>query len=204
MPTIRQNLVRCHDCDLLQRGPALQAGQSARCVRCGAVLYRERRDSLDRTLSLAVAALLLWVVANAYAFMTFAFEGRAQSNFIVSGPMDLWSMGYQPLAALVLFASVVAPVVYLSGLLWALVPLRLGWTPWGLAGLFRFLGWLQPWAMLEVYLLGVLVAIVKLSQLASIEASVGLWAFGALIIVWSAVGASLDPRVVWDAVETKR
>jgi paraquat-inducible protein A len=80
----------------------------------------------------------------------------------------------------------------------------LGRTPWGLAGLYRFLEWLQPWAMLEVYLLGVLVAIVKLGQLASIEASVGLWAFGALILVWSAVGSSLDPRVVCDAVETRR
>lgn len=192
---------RCLDCDLLQRGPDLHPGEAARCCRCGSVLYRERANTLDRTLGLTLTALVLWVIANAYPFMTFEFKGQSESNVILSGVVELYSNGAVALSALILFTSIVAPILYIGGLLYVLVPVKFGWRAPGVAACFRVLVELRPWSMLEVYLLGVMVAVIKLNQLASIEPGIALGAFVALILVWSASQASLDPRVVWRALE---
>lgn len=193
--------VRCLDCDLLQRGPDLNPGEAARCFRCGSVLYRERANTLDRTLGLTLTALVLWVIANAYPFMTFEFKGQSESNVILSGVVELYSNGAVALSGLILFTSIVAPILYIGGLLYVLVPVKFGWRAPGVAACFRVLVELRPWSMLEVYLLGVMVAVIKLNQLASIEPGIALGAFAALILVWSASQASLDPRVVWRALE---
>ena len=194
-------LARCLDCDLLQRGPDLRAGDAARCSRCGAVLYRQKANSLERTLGLMVAALVLWVLANVYPFMTFEFKGQSESNVILSGVIELYMNGAVALAAVILFTSIVAPIIYIGGMLYVLAPIRLGWQAPGATVCFRVLTELRAWSMLEVYLLGVMVAVIKLNQLASIEPGVAMGAFAVLIIVWSASQASLDPRVVWRALE---
>lgn len=197
-------LLRCPWCDLLQRGPVLRRGESAQCSRCDGVLYREKPSSLERSLSLTVTALVLWIVANFYPFMNFSFKGGTQSNFIVSGVFELHANGATLLAGLVLFTSVLAPFFYLAGMLYVLAPLRFGFRPPGLAPVFRALVRLRPWSMLEVYLLGVLVAIVKLGQLASIDLATAFYAFTVLIFVFTASSSALDPRVVWDRLEISR
>ena len=194
-------LMRCPDCDLLQQRTALLAGQSARCPRCGSVLYREIHNSVDHALGLTLAALFLWLVANAYPFMTFEFKGQSQSNYLLSGVLELWNSGAHPLAALICFTSILAPIVHILGTLYVLAPLRFGHRPPGLVPIFRWLDGIQPWGMLEVYLLGVMVAVFKLNALASIEPGIAMWAFGVLILVWTASRAALDPRQVWAAVE---
>lgn len=198
------SVVRCPDCDLLQRGPTLRPGEAARCSRCGFVLHRERANSLERTLVLTLTALVLWVVANIYPFMTFEFEGQSESNVILSGVIELYSNGAVALSAIILFTSIVAPIIYIFGMLYVLVPVRFGWRLPGRTACFRVLVELRAWSMLEVYLLGVIVAVVKLNQLASIEPGVAMGAFAALIVVWSASQSSLDPRLVWRALERQR
>lgn len=197
-------LERCLDCDLLQRGSSLRVGEAARCSRCGSVLYRERANSLERTLGLMVTALILWLVANAYPFMTFEFKGQSESNLILSGVIELYSNGAVELSAVIFFTSFVAPIIYIGGMLYVLLPVRLGWHAPGAAACFRVLTELRAWSMLEVYLLGVMVAVIKLNQLASIEPGIAMGAFAALILVWSASQASLDPRVVWRALEQQK
>jgi len=194
-------LIRCESCDLLQRMPTLRPGESACCPRCDLVLAREKKNSLDRSLSLTLAALILWVVANTYPFMVFSFKGRSQENLMMTGVLKLWEAGSQPLASLIFFASILAPLLYLSGMLYVLLPLRLGRKPWGLAVCYRALEKIQPWSMLEVYLLGVMVAVVKLAELASIVPGEALWAFAALILISTAARSSLDSRVIWKALE---
>ncbi len=198
------SLVRCLDCDLLQHGSDLRPGQLARCNRCGSLLYRELANSLDRTLGLTLTALVLWILANAYPFMTFEFKGQSESNVILSGVIELYSNGAVALSAVILFTSVIAPIVYIGGMLYVLVPIRLRGRAPGAAVCFRVLVELRAWSMLEVYLLGVMVAVIKLNQLASIEPGVAMAAFAALILVWSASQASLDPRIVWRVLEMRR
>ena len=193
-------VIRCEECGLSQRAPTLADEQTLHCHRCGAHLYKQVRNTINRTLALIVAALILLAIANATPFMTFAFKGRAESNYILSGVIKLWQHGYWPLASLICFASILAPFAYILGMLYVLVPLRLGWRPWKVGPIFRRIDALRPWAMLDVYMFGVFVAVVKLSQLATISPGTGLYAYVALFLVWTAALAGLDAQVVWSRI----
>lgn len=198
MPGEPEEYLRCLDCDLLQRAPHLEIGESARCPRCGVTLHTHKHDSIDRTLALVAAALVLWVCSNFLPFMVFEFKGQSDSNTIATGVRILYERGFGELAVLIAFTSIAAPIGYILGMLYVLVPIRLGARPWKLGLVFRALVWLRPWSMLEVYLLGGLVAVVKLAELASIVPGPASMAFVVLILVWIGIAATLDPREVWD------
>lgn len=153
---------------------------------------------------LNLAALVLFVLANVYPFMTFELEGRAQQNTLVTGVLELYRSGMVMLAVLVFCASVLAPAIKILGMLYVLLPVWLNYVPWKAASAFRWIQTLTPWAMMEVYMLGVLVAIVKLSQLASIVPGIALYSFAALIVITAAASATLDPRVIWHRMEVAR
>jgi paraquat-inducible protein A len=191
-------IIACQECGLIQRMRALPEGATARCSRCGAPLYRERRDSIDHVLTLTVAALILFVLAHSFPFMTFKLEGREQVSTLLTGVIQLYQDGMWPLAILVLCAASLVPLLKLLGNLYVLLPLRLGRRPWGAAWVFRSTEVLHHWAMMEVYLLGVIVAYVKLTDLARLELGVAVYSFVALILVMVAAEAALDPRKVWE------
>jgi paraquat-inducible protein A len=197
-------LIACHDCDLLYGMVPLSDGASAKCLRCGAVLYREKSNSLDRTFAFTVTGLVLFAFANAYPLMTFELEGRSQANRLISGVFDLFSQGMWELASLVFLTSILAPAIYLLGMLYVLLPLRLDRQPWMVASVFRFVQRLRSWAMLEVYALGILVAFVKLADFGTVEPGIALYAFFLLIFALYAADISLDPRAVWSRVEAER
>jgi paraquat-inducible protein A len=197
------SLVACHDCDLLYSLVPLSDGASAKCLRCGAALYREKSNSLDRTLAFTITGLVLFVFANAYPLMTFKLEGRSQANRLISGVFDLFAQGMWELASLVFLTSILAPLFYLLGLLYVLLPLRLDRQPWMLAWVFRVVQKLRSWAMLEVYTLGILVAFVKLADFGTVEPGIALYSFFLLIFALYAADLSLDPRAVWSRVEAK-
>jgi len=201
--TIQQ--FRCPHCALPIQAPRhITVGRAAVCPRCGLHLFHEQVRTIDVGIALTLAALILFLIANLAPFMTFAYEGRQESNHIVTGIVNLYARGFIWLASLICFTSVVAPLVHMLGLLYVLVPLRLGRTPWRLGPTFRILHRLRKWAMLEVYLLGVIVAVVKLGQLATIEPGLGSYAFVALIFIWTAGAARVDARVVWEWIEPQR
>lgn len=199
-----RKLIACHECDLLHRKRPLENGTTAKCTRCGAVLFQERRDSLDHTLALTFTGLILFVVANSFPFMSFELEGRVQQNTLISGVTSFYESGLWGLAILVFVLSIMAPLLNILGMLYVLIPMKLGRRPWKLAQAFRVLDVLHPWGMTEVYLLGVFVAFVKLSDLATIELGIAFYSFAALMVVTAAATAILDPRIVWDRVEAGR
>jgi paraquat-inducible protein A len=190
-------IIACHECGLIQRMRALPDGASARCGRCGATLYRERHDSLDRVLMLTIAALILFVLAHTFPFMTFKLEGREQTSTLLTGDIQLWRDGMWPLALLVFATASLAPLLKLLGNLYVLLPLKLGWRVPGLARVFRYTEIVHPWAMMEVYLLGVIVAYVKLTDFARLELGIAIYSFAALILAMVATESALDPRQVW-------
>ena len=190
--------IACHDCDLLHRRQTMPTVGVASCSRCGAVLYRNRRNSLDRTLAMAVCGVILFVIANLFPFLTLSFEGQVQETTLVTGIMELYRQGMTSLAVLVLATGVVFPLVELAGLIYLLLPLKFDRKPWGMAVVFRVVRSLQPWGMTEVFLLGILVSIVKLASMASVIPGVALFAFLALIFVVAATAASLNPDIVWE------
>ncbi|MCK4900368.1 MAG: paraquat-inducible protein A, partial [Anaerolineales bacterium] len=159
---------------------------TARCSRCGGLLYHHKPDSIDRTLALTVAGLVLFVVANAYPFLGFKLEAQIRETTLITGVQELYLQGMWILAIVVLLTTIVVPALQLMGLLYVLVPLRLNRLPWKLKTVFRFIQHLQPWGMMEVFMLGILVALVKLAKMATIVPGIALFAFMALIFILAA------------------
>jgi paraquat-inducible protein A len=198
------SLVACHECDLLQHIPRQRQGGKARCRRCDAILHRSVRNSVDRTLALALAGLVLFIVANAFPFLSFDMQGQVTQTTLATGVIDLYRQGMWELALLVLLTSMLVPMLQLLLLLYVLLPLKIDRKPWQLAAVFRFLQRLGPWGMMEVFMLGILVSVVKLRDMAQIIPGLALWSFALLIFALAGAAAALDPEVVWERVGEKR
>ena len=195
-------LVACEDCDLLhQLGPVPEGG-AARCRRCGGTLRRRPRNGLEHTLALAIAAAVLFVVANVFPFLSFEMKGRITETTLISGVIDLYQQGRETIAVLVCFTIVLAPLCQIGLLLWVLLPLHLGQVPWQLPHAFRFLRHVQPWSMMEVFIIGILVAIVKLMGMATIIPGLALWSFVLLMLVLAGAVSSFEPEAVWERLES--
>ena len=193
-------LIECHDCGLFLRPKALPERGSAKCPRCGAGLYRRTRRGIDHAIALSVAGLLLFAIANTFPFMTFKLEGREQVSTLITGVLEFLDQGLWPLAALVFAVTILIPLAKILLTLAVLIPVRTGLRVPGLGRLFRIVEIMHPWAMMEVFMLGVLVAYVKLTDLATLELGPALFAFAALIFVLAAAESSIEPREVWTAL----
>jgi paraquat-inducible protein A len=167
-------------------------------------LRRRRRRSIERTLALVLGAAVLFAVANSFPFLSFDMKGQETRTTLVTGVTDLWQQGYPELSALVLLTIFLAPLLQIAILLYVLLPLHLGRVPWQMARAFRLLRRVEPWSMMEVFMIGILVAIVKLLDMARIEPGLSLWAFVLLFLMISGAVASLDPHAVWERAEESR
>lgn len=195
------SLIACHECDLIHRVDPVPEGSAAKCSRCGALLYQHKRDSLERTLALTVTGLLLFIVANAFPFLGFKLNAQVHETILITGVQELYHQGIWILATVVLLTIIVIPAAQMMGLLYVLVPLRLNRLPWKLQEVFRFTQSLQPWAMMEVFMLGILVSVVKLGKMATIVPGIAAFAFMALIFVLAASMAVFDPHAVWEKIK---
>jgi paraquat-inducible protein A len=193
-------LIACHECDMLQRRVPLRDGAVARCRRCSAVLYRDSPNGIDRALAYTVAALLLFLIANAYPIVGLEVSGNRQMASLYDTLHALWIEGREEVALLVGFTTMVTPAIQIALMLYLLIPLRLNRMAQGTIPVLRFLGTVSPWSMMEVFLLGILVALVKLEHLAHVETGTALWAFGGLIPVLVAAGRAFNPDEIWQKV----
>ena len=196
--------VACHDCDRLHRLGEIPEGSAARCCRCGSLLRRRRRRSIERTLALVTGAAVLFVVANSFPFLSFEMKGQVTETTLITGVRDLYRQGMPELAGLVLLTIFLAPLFQISILLYVLLPLHWGRVPWQMARAFRLLRHVEPWSMMEVFMIGILVAIVKLMEMAHIVPGLALWSFVLLFLLISGAVASLDPHDVWERAEARR
>jgi paraquat-inducible protein A len=198
------SLIACHECDLIHRVKPLPKKGVASCIRCGAVLYRHKPDSLERTLALSLAGLILLAVANAFPFLAMKMGSQVHQTTLITGIKELYIQGMQPLAALVFFTTILAPLGQLLGMLYVLLPLRHHRVPPKFAPVFRFVHSVQPWSMMEVFMVGILVSVVKLAKMAQIVPGIAIFSFFALILVLAAATVSLDPHEVWERWEKLR
>jgi paraquat-inducible protein A len=197
-------LIACHECDLLQREVALPQGGVARCGRCGAELYRSHPHSFERTLALTSGAILLFVMANSFPIIGLQLEGQTIQTTLYNTVRTLWDEDMKSVAALVFVTTIAMPALQLSAIAYLLFPLRLGRVPAHFGAVFRLLQTVRPWGMVEVFMLGVLVSLVKLAHLAGIVAGVALWSFAALMLVMAAIGAVFDARGLWAQADRLR
>jgi len=150
---------------------------------------------------LTVTGLILFVLANAFPFLGFKLQAQVHETLLITGVQELYHQGMWILATVVLLTTIIMPAAQMMGLLYVLVPLRLNRLPWKLKQVFRLIQCLRPWAMMEVFMLGILVSIVKLGKMATIVPGIAAFAFMALIFVLAASLAVLDPHAVWERIK---
>jgi paraquat-inducible protein A len=194
-------LIACPDCDLVQRLPEVAPGASARCPRCDTELYRRRADSLNRALALAVTASILYAIANSTPMLGLSVVGRQAFTTVFGGAAQLWRDGREVVAGLVFFTAVIAPALQIAFVLGITLGARREAVPRWVAPLLRHQPTARTWSMLEVMMLGVLVALIKIAELATVIPGTAMYALGALIFVLAAMQASFDPREIWDRIE---
>lgn len=189
--------IACHECDQLYRVDPIEAGASASCTRCGAFLYRHIPDSINRSLALFLAAMMLFLIANSFPFLALKLGGRVEQNILVSSSWALHELGMTGLGILVFLTSVGFPFIAIAGMLYLLIPARLGRRPPGMVFVFRLVNAITPWSLVGVFMLGVLISFVKLQDIATVIAGTSVYALAALLVVYSAARASFDPRALW-------
>lgn len=194
-------LRECPECGLFQRLPPLPRGAVARCPRCGAVLRRRRTDPVGRSLALAVTGVLLLVLAFTLPFIDVDVGGQTHATTLLSGPTALEQQGAWELAVAVLVTTLAAPAGRLLALSYVLLSLQRGHPPRHLYMVFRWVEWLSPWSMIEVFLLGVFVAYTRLIALAHVEVGGAVVALGALMLASAAADGVLDHEAVWERLE---
>ncbi len=195
-----EQLVACHECDLLMRKPMLRDGESAECPRCGYELFSHRHHVVRRSLALVLTALLLYIPANFLPIMQLNLLGQTSQDTVWSGVIGLYESGMQGIAVVVFLSSMAVPLLKLLCQLLVLLSIRMDFgRSYGLL-LYRVYHHMHEWGMLEVYLMGILVAMVKLMDLADLSLGLGLFCFIALLLVQVWLEVTMSPHQIWEAL----
>jgi paraquat-inducible protein A len=197
-------LIACHECDLLQRETVLTGGATARCRRCGATLYRSAPASVDQALAFTLAAIVLFAVANSFPVVGLSVNGTLVETTMFGAARVLYNDGVWPLAGLVFVTTLLMPLLDMAAVTYVLLPLRSGHIPRRPDIVLRVLHRVTPWGMIEVLILGMLVALVKLAHIASVVPGIALWAFGAVMLLLAAAASTFDPHDIWARIDRAR
>ena len=201
----RQGLTNCHTCDLLVPVPVpvpVPAGQGE-CPRCGSAIHGMRLpDSLSRSGALLTTAAFLLVPANLYPVMTVRRFGQGEPSTILSGVIQLIQDDAWPLGLLVLFASFVVPIGKIIALTFLMVSVRRGsgWRRRDRTALYRVTEVVGAWSMVDIFLVAILVALVRMEGLVTVMPGIGASFFGAAVILTMLAAHAFDPRLIWDEV----
>ncbi|RKP48596.1 paraquat-inducible protein A [Pararobbsia silviterrae] len=197
----QDNYVACEVCDALHHKQHLIGVASARCTRCGSTLYRHvGLRSADRELAVAFAALITFVIANAFPIVELETNGLTTRTTLIGAVINLLNGDRTLIAAMVALATIVFPAIELMALIYLLLPLRLGHKPAGFDRVLRTVQAVRPWGMIEVFMLGVLITVVKMTSIARVIPEIAMFAFGALTFL-SASLVTFDPRDLWDLAD---
>lgn len=194
-------LIACHECDYLHIIKPIPEGGKAYCIRCGAFLYKNIPNSIEKALAFNLGAFMLFIIANSFPFLSLKIGGRIEENLFLSGALALYRSGMGELGLLVFLTSFLFPIANILGTLYILVPFKFGFRPWKMAFVYRIIRTLMPWSLAAVFMLAVLIAIVKLLDLATVIPGISLYSFVGLMFLTAAAHASLDHSVFWPSRE---
>lgn len=196
-------LVSCHSCELVSRVPQVADEGVMHCPRCGATLHQRKVNSIARTWSLIIAALVLYIPANMLPITVVTTFGRSSADTIMSGVIYFLQSGEWPIAAVIFIASIFVPVLKLLILMYLLISVqrRSHLRSRERTRLYRVTELIGKWSMVDIYVVTVLVALVQFGNLSDIVAGPAALYFGAVVILTIFAANSFDPRLIWDAEE---
>ena len=192
--------VICEQCDAVHQRRPLQRREIAQCSRCGATLYRNQWLDVDSMLALTVATAIAFVLANLYPVITIDNQGATNASTIWGAIIAAYEGGVAPVAVLSAATVFFFPLAQILLFFYVLLPLRQGIRPHDFNLAMRALKLMQPWSMVEVFLLGVLVSVVKLAGVATVITGIGVYSFAALTLLLTAL-TSFDLHELWEITE---
>lgn len=196
-----EKLVVCDQCALVMQMPSLEPGCIASCTRCGFNLYRYQPHGLEHSLVFALTAAVLFLIANAFPIVNINSQGLTSSTTLIGAVELLMHDEMHVVAALVFATTFLMPALEISAMIYLLLPLQVGCVPPGVSAVFRMMKAVKPWAMIEVFMIGLLITISKLNGLASVVPEIALGAFVLLMFSVTAAGTNFNVRLYWRQVE---
>ena len=194
----------CHFCDTLHYSHPVPEGTAAMCMRCGAVLYQNRCASLARATAFSITALIMMVVVHTFPFLVMDAASIRTSLNLTSAAVALMNEGSPILGIVMALFMIATPIALASGLIYVCGPLILGRVAPGAMQVAKWLSRMEPWNMVEVFILGVLVSLLKLAKLAEVHFGYGFWAYCILMLCMAAAVAGIDRDELWDRLEVAK
>ncbi len=198
------NPLACPLCGQLHERVRLRPGETSRCVRCDTQLGFGRSSNWVVTLAWVLTGLILWVPANLLPTVVLSQLGNTRESLLLTGTRSLWNEGMPEVAGLVMLCGIMAPLLLLLALTAVLLPIALGRPSAPVRFLLRWVHVLELWSIPEVYLLAVLVAFLKLSDIVDAEPSAGLWCFAAMTVALLVAWRRFDPDAAAATLATGR
>jgi len=203
MTAASASLLSCHSCNLLSKMSGSHGHAHALCPRCGAPLHQRKTNSLTRTWALVIAAFIFYVPANVLPITVVTSLGKTQADTIMSGVIYFVQTGMWPIALVIFVASVAVPLIKLFVLSYLLISVqrKSRWRPEDRTRLYRIAEAVGRWSMVDIFVVTILVALVKLGGLATIDAGPAASYFAAVVVTTIFAAMSFDPRLIWDVME---
>nr|WP_221188326.1 paraquat-inducible protein A [Halomonas cerina] len=187
----------CHECDWLVALPPLSGGEKADCPRCGHTLVTRHHSPAQRSMALALSALIALGLAVTFPFISFSVSGIGNRIELTQTATTLIGFHQPVVATAVILTIVVLPAVYLAGVIWLQLGLLREAPLPGSRGIARSLTHLHPWMMADVFIVGALVSLIKIAGMAQVELGIAFWAFCAFALLLLLTTQSLDADWMW-------
>jgi paraquat-inducible protein A len=193
----------CEECDLLVAVPDIRAGERAECPRCGFLLTSRPKHGFEFALSFALAACVFFAISLSFPFLSFSSSGLENVMTLPEAALAIYRRHDVGLAIIVFVSIIALPMVLLGVIIALTLPLVAGWRTFWLPPVAKLMFRLGDWTMVEVFMIGVIVSLVKIAKLATVTLDLSFWGYIAFVICLTAALSGLDRMQVWKAIEAK-
>ena len=198
-----QTHTACEECDLLVAVPDIRAGERAECPRCGHLLTSRPKHGFEYALSFALAACVFFAISLSFPFLSFSSSGLENVMTLPEVSLAIYRRHDAGLAVIVFVSIIAMPVALLGAIIALTLPLVTGWRAFWLRPVAKVMFRLSDWAMVEVFMVGVIVSLVKIAKLATVTLDLSFWGYIAFVICLTAALSGLDRMQVWNAIEAR-
>jgi len=192
-----QSKIACRDCDFIIMMPEMQINQTLVCPSCSSKQFTTYNRPLDYSISYGLSSLILLVMANSFPFLSFDVQGQIRTITLIQASNDLFIQDFVFLAVLVYIFVLLLPMAYLSLLLILLIPIKFGLKSFFAVSIGRLIGYFRPWIMAEVFIVGVLIALIKVIDLADIIVGFSFWAYIGFAILFTLTANISNRHQLW-------
>ena len=197
-------VVACETCGLVQEVDEVPLGKVVKCARCNFQIFHRRPDSRSRTLAFSLAAAILYFPSNLYPIVNAEYQGQFVQTTIFQGIKALWQQGQYFIGTLVFCTSLLTPALKIVGLIF--ITLTLDWDRFKKtrAWVYKVIRIIDPWNMLEVFLLAICVSMVEMGEVATVHPGRGVFSFAAVVVLTLMATFCFDSRLLWDTPKDRK